>query len=84
MKKTSAPNTDADLRPEYDFDYKTAAPNRFVGRMASLPVVVLDPDVAKVFTTPEEVNNALRALISAMPGKQYARRRDSSHAVSEK
>jgi len=27
----------------------------------------LDPDVAEVFTTPEVVNKALRALISAMP-----------------
>jgi len=30
-------------------------------------VVVLDPDVAEVFTTPEAVNKALRALITAMP-----------------
>jgi hypothetical protein len=30
-------------------------------------VAVIDPDVAKIFTTAEEVNTALRALISAMP-----------------
>ena len=32
-----------------------------------LTVVVLDEDVAQVFTTPEAVNKALRALIEAMP-----------------
>jgi len=32
--------------------------------------VMVDPDVAKVFTTSEEVNKALRALISAMPEKK--------------
>jgi hypothetical protein len=30
-------------------------------------VVVLDKDVTEVFTTPEAVNKALRALIKAMP-----------------
>ncbi|HKY55736.1 MAG TPA: hypothetical protein VJM08_15570 [Anaerolineales bacterium] len=35
--------------------------------MKDSPFVVLDPDVAKVFTSTEEVNNALRALISAIP-----------------
>jgi hypothetical protein len=33
-------------------------------------VVVLDPDIAEVFTTPESVNNILRALIAAMPQNQ--------------
>jgi hypothetical protein len=32
--------------------------------------VVLDSDVAKVFTSADEVNKALRALISAMPQKK--------------
>jgi hypothetical protein len=32
--------------------------------------VVLDSDVAKVFTSADEVNKALRALISAMPPKK--------------
>jgi hypothetical protein len=30
-------------------------------------VVVLDEDVAQVFTTPEAVNKVLRALIESMP-----------------
>ncbi len=58
----------AEMAPEYRFDYKKAKPNRFASRMKDAPLVaVIDPDVAKVFTTPQEVNKALRALISAMP-----------------
>jgi len=57
-----------DLLPEYRFDYSKARPNRFVERMAKdSVVVVLGPDVAEVFTTPEAVNEVLRALITTMP-----------------
>jgi hypothetical protein len=60
----------AEMAKEYRFDYKKAKPNRFASRMKDGPLVaVIDPDVAKVFTTSEEVNKALRALISAMPEK---------------
>ena len=53
---------------EYVFDYSKARPNRFVDRMEESPLVVLvDPELAQVFNTPESVNRALRALISAMP-----------------
>ena len=57
-----------EMSAEYKFDYEKAKPNRFASRMQEAPmVVVLDPDVAKIFTSGEEVNKALRALISAMP-----------------
>lgn len=72
MKRTGHPeptSTEAqDLLPEYHFDYGKASPNRFAS--ASGPgsrVVVLEPDVAEVFTTPEAVNAVLRALITTMP-----------------
>jgi hypothetical protein len=56
------------MSTEYRFNYKKAKPNRFADRMKDSPlVVVLDPDVAKVFTSTEEVNKALRAIISAIP-----------------
>jgi hypothetical protein len=56
------------MASEYRFDYKKAKPNRFAEKMQESPVVVLlDDDVAKVFSTAEQVNKALRALISAMP-----------------
>ena len=74
MKKTKA--SDArdsmadDLRPEYRFDYTQARPNRFAGLINQERVVVtLDPDVSKVFTTPESVNEVLRAVIAVMPRK---------------
>jgi len=61
------------MSAEYKFDYKKAKRNRFADRMKDGPLVVLvDPDVAKVFTSAEQVNKALRALISAMPGQPPA------------
>lgn len=30
-------------------------------------MIVLDPDIAQVFTSPESVNAVLRALIATMP-----------------
>ena len=63
-RKQAAP----DLRREYDFDYSKAHANRFAGQdQGKRLVVVLDPDIAEVFTTPESVNTVLRALIETMP-----------------
>jgi hypothetical protein len=71
MKKTSSSElTSSDeLRPEYRFDYQEARPNRFADpeRRQRL-AVVLDEDVAEVFTTADSVNRALRALLEAVPG----------------
>lgn len=57
-----------DMQPEYQFDYSKAKLNRFAQRKAdgSL-VVVLEPDIAQVFTTPDAVKRVLRALIATMP-----------------
>ena len=73
MKKT--PTTKSrkvqEMAPEYHFDYRKAKPNRFAVRMKDEPLIVLiEPDIAKVFTSSEQVNKALRALISAMPQKK--------------
>jgi hypothetical protein len=73
MKKTLANKTRKvqDMASEYRFDYKKAKPNRFAERMKNEPLVVLiEPDIAKVFTSAEQVNKALRALISAIPEKK--------------
>jgi hypothetical protein len=57
----------AEMLSEYNFDYTKAKNNRFA---ADYHVsVTLDPDVASVFTTSESVNNALRAILSAIPSK---------------
>jgi uncharacterized protein (DUF4415 family) len=67
MKRTSAAESE-EMLPEYHFDYAKARPNRFAGSSHKRRVaVVLDEDVAEVFTTPESVNKALRAFIEAMP-----------------
>jgi uncharacterized DUF497 family protein len=69
MKKAPKPVADADdLRAEYAFDQRRARPNRFASRTSdSAVVVVLEPDVAKVFTNAESVNRLLRSVISAIP-----------------
>jgi hypothetical protein len=57
-----------DMAGEYRFDYTKARPNRFAATMAEgSRIVILEPDIAKVFTTPESVNAVLRALIATMP-----------------
>jgi hypothetical protein len=79
MKRTRTVKSDEasdDMRREYRFDYSKAKPNRFAGRMkaASPMVVIIDADLAKVFNSPESVNHALRALISAVPNVSSKRR----------
>jgi hypothetical protein len=50
-----------DILPEYDFS--RAKPNKFASRYAAgSSVVVLEPDVAAMFPSAGEVNEALRAL----------------------
>jgi hypothetical protein len=69
------------MKVEYDFDYSKAKRNRFAGCISTdQTVVLLDPEVSKVFTDSdsdsESVNAALRALITALPGnvKREARK----------
>ena len=52
---------DKEMLEEYDFT--EGVRGKYVGRFSEgANVVVLDPDVAKVFTDSESVNQALRAL----------------------
>jgi hypothetical protein len=52
-----------DLRPEYRFDYTKSRPNPYASRLKGTRVgVVLDADVAAVFSTSEAVNEALRTV----------------------
>ncbi|ACK66669.1 conserved hypothetical protein [Rippkaea orientalis PCC 8801] len=63
-------NLDDDLLPEYNFDYTKAHPNRFAVQVNETPITVtLESDVAQVFKTSEDVNKALRAILSAIPEK---------------
>jgi hypothetical protein len=80
MKKSSATKSQrrrssSGLREEYRFDYSKAQPNRFAGRaLAKSVVVLLAPDVAKVFKSADSVNEALRSIIKAVSRKRSARR----------
>ncbi len=61
-KGSQASRVDADeILPEYDFS--RARPNKYASRYAAGSiVVVLEPDVAAVFPSAGEANEALRAL----------------------
>jgi len=75
MKKTvRKPRREIDdVRPEYQFDYSQAKPNRFASRMTRPVVaVVLDSDVAAVFDSSAKVNGQLRSAISARKHRKQA------------
>ena len=74
-----------EIPEELNLDYSKAQPNRFAERYKeSEPVVVLlDPDVAEIFTSSEAVNKALRALIDTMRGILDVER-STEHVVNEK
>jgi hypothetical protein len=76
MKKTTKTRPiglTSGLRSEYRFDYSTARPNRFAGRPRVEPVVVvLAPDVAKVFKDGKSVNAVLRSILKALPSDSVA------------
>jgi len=76
MKKTSSrrrPRRE-EMRREYEFDYRKSRPNRFAPLMKGGTIaIVLDPDVASVFQSPESVNSLLRSVITALPEHTKAR-----------
>jgi hypothetical protein len=64
------------MRREYRFDYAKARPNRFAATLRGrTTAVVLDPDVASVFESPESVNRLLRSVIAALPADVKPNRR---------
>ncbi len=61
MKKAPAENEDAELRAEYDFS--CGVRGKYAQRYwRGANLVVLEPDVAKVFPNARAVNDALRSL----------------------
>jgi hypothetical protein len=62
MSQNTNSDCDAEMLEEYDFS--NGVRGKYAGRFAQgSNVVVLDPDVAQVFTDSESVNQALRGLI---------------------
>jgi hypothetical protein len=66
MKKIQCSESD-EMLAEYEFDYGKARPNRFASITEKNRVIVLDPDIARIFTSSESVNKILRSIISAIP-----------------
>ncbi len=62
MKKANKSQKDPGMREEYDFSDGTRG--KYAKRYAKgSNVVILEPDVAKVFSTSSSVNEALRSLV---------------------
>ena len=57
---------DDELRSEYQFDYSKAVRGKYYRRLLKegANVVVLEPDVARVFQDSAAVNDALRSLLA--------------------
>ncbi len=61
---TVEPETDDEMRPEYDFSGGVRG-KYYEAYQKSRNVVILDPDVAAVFPDSASVNEALRLLVKA-------------------
>lgn len=76
MKKTSSGQSDDEMRPEYDL--RGGVRGKYYERYRQgTNVVLLDPDVARIFHDSETVNLALRQFLSEhgeppKPSKQRA------------
>jgi len=78
--KTKSNNNRDDLRPEYDFDYSKAVRGKYCKRLLQegANVVVLEPDVAKVFRDSAAVNEALRSLLDLSRSTQRLTKRSAA------
>ena len=68
-----------ELRPEYDFDYSKGVRGKYYKRLLEerANVVILEPDVAKVFSDSSAVNAALRSLLNLTRSTQRLTKRSS-------
>ena len=68
-----------DILPEYDFS--RARPNKYASRYQEGSLVVtLDPEVAAVFSSADEANDALRSLARIIQAKQARRSKAGTSA----
>lgn len=72
MKKKSAEPAPDEMRSHYDFDYSRSLPNRFATRpkLGRVRSIVLEPDVAEVFHSSDQVNELLRSIITNLPSRR--------------
>jgi len=68
MKKANKTGHDPEMLAEYDF--RSGVRGKYVARYAQgTNVIVLDPEVAKVFPDSKSVNRALHTLVLIVKGK---------------
>ena len=82
MKKHAKANDD-DLRPEYDAEFfRNMKPNRFASRpkLGRVRSIILEPDVAEVFHSSDDVNAFLRSAIKTMPPRQAEKKEPTKRA----
>jgi hypothetical protein len=79
MKKESAAKNRDDLRQEYDLSELTGGVRGKYYRRATAGtnLVLIDPDLTKMFPDSEAVNRALRVLAEAAQAANASRRRRS-------
>jgi len=73
MKKNQAAETiPEEMRSHYDFDYSKSRPNRFAARpkLGRVRSIILEPDVAEVFHSSDQVNELLRSIITNLPSRR--------------
>lgn len=80
MKKGSAKTVSEDLRPEYDLSQLKGGVRGKYYRQATegTNLVLIEPDLARVFPTAESVNRALRLLVDTAEAAAPARRQRST------
>ncbi len=80
-KTTEPPD---EMRAEYDFDYSKVVRGKHYRRLLKegANVVVLDPDVAKVFRSSAAVNEALRSLLRVSEATRRLTSRSGGRATS--
>jgi len=71
-----------EMRPEYNFDYSRAVRGKYYRRLIKegANVIVLEPDVAKVFRNSADVNDALRSLLKVSEVTRRLTTRSSSRS----
>src|SRR3989304_10613629 len=71
-----------ELRPEYEFDYSKAVRGKYFKRLIEegANVAVLEPEVARVFTSSAAVNEALRSLLEITKSTQRLTKHSTGRA----
>ena len=68
MNENELTKQNNDMLPEYHLNYSKARPNRFAnGILEGSFVVVLEPELAQIYKTPERVKAILEAIAQNIP-----------------